>query len=462
MQLSNIPAKLLLAFAAAGGRNAIPVASQISTTPGAASFTDGFPPLTRTPIVAGGVPPSGLDMNGILYELSALLQWLNAGGGFPYDATFATDTNVNGYPKGARVMRSDGSGYWLNTVDGNEVDPESVTVGQAAAAGWVPDTVNGVASVTMTNANVTLTPAQYGKPIISLSGALTADLNLIFPAIAGEWIVVNNCTGNHTITAKTAGGGGVTISVGKHRMIYGDGTNIAATLTEGDTAAQFDSSSALATTQFVEAVGIQYSRVDIFAISSALTAANAGGLCVAFGNTGAINIQLPAANTLKNGVDISFLNASAYPVTILANGADLINPAVITQSSIVLQPGDTFSAATYGTIWECTGGSAALPYIAGFASAQSTSGYTKLPNGLIVQWGVVTSSGTSGGNATATLPIAFPNAFLWGGAAISGTGQLASNTVQVGVGTTTTLPMTTLSNGAITSAMTAFYLAIGR
>ena len=28
----------------------IPVPSQIAITPGAASFTDGFPPLTRTPL----------------------------------------------------------------------------------------------------------------------------------------------------------------------------------------------------------------------------------------------------------------------------------------------------------------------------------------------------------------------------------------------------------------------------
>lgn len=462
MQLSNAPEKLPLPFASAGGRNAIPVASQISTTPGAASLTDGFPPLTRTPIVAGGIPPSGLDMNGIFYELSALIRWLNAGGGFAYDGTFATDTNVSGYPKGARVMRSDGAGYWLNTTDNNEVDPESVTVNEAAAAGWVPDVTNGVASVTMTATNVTLEPLQYGKPIVALSGLMTADLNLIFPDIQGAWIVQNNCTGPHAITCKTSAGTGVTLDIGTTRAIYCDGINVGDTNNSGTTPAQFDASRKYATTEFVDRVGLQYSGVNIFSVSSILTAANAGGLCIAFGNAGPITLELPDATSLKNGVDISFLNASAYPVTIQAAGSDLINPAVVTQSTIVLQPGDTFSAATYGTIWECTGGSAALAYVAGFASGQSANGYTKLPNGLILQWGVVTSSGTAAGNATATLPTAFPNAFLWGSAAISGTGQLASNTVQVGVGTTTTLPMTTLSNGAITSAMTAFYLAIGR
>ena len=125
MQLTNTPAKLVLPFANAGVKNTIPTASQIGITAGAASLTDGFPPLTRTPIAAGGVPPSGLDMNGILFQLSAILRWANAGGGYAYDAAFATDPNVGGYPKGARIMRSDGQGYWFNTVENNTTDPEA-------------------------------------------------------------------------------------------------------------------------------------------------------------------------------------------------------------------------------------------------------------------------------------------------------------------------------------------------
>lgn len=225
MQLSNIPGKLVLPFANGGSKNEIPVASQIGITPGAASLTDGFPPLTMTPVAAGGVPPSGLDMNGILYEISAIIRWANAGGGYPFDATFATDTNVNGYPKGARIMRADGLGYWFNTVENNVTDPESAG---AAAAGWVPDFTTGVAAVTMASANVTLTPAQYGKPLIVITGTLTTDLNLIFPSIVGQWLVINNTTGNFTITAKTAAGTGVALS-NTINQIAGDATNIYST-----------------------------------------------------------------------------------------------------------------------------------------------------------------------------------------------------------------------------------------
>src|SRR5690242_4772276 len=101
MKLADAPSKIVLPFAEDGDRNTIPVPSQIIITPGAASFTDGFPPLTMEPKSSGGIPPFGLDMNGILFDLSALNRWANAGGGFVFDGTFAADTNVVGYPAGA-------------------------------------------------------------------------------------------------------------------------------------------------------------------------------------------------------------------------------------------------------------------------------------------------------------------------------------------------------------------------
>jgi len=221
MQLTNSPAKIPLPFATSGLKNAIPEASQIGITAGAASLTDGFPPLTRTPLASGGIPVAPGDMNGILFELSAVIRWANAGGGYAYDGTFVTDVNVGGYPKGARVMRSDGLGYWFNTSENNTTDPEGAG---AVAAGWVPDFTTGATAVTMTSSSVTLTALQYGKPVIVISGTLTANLNLIFPNIIAQWIVINGTTGAFAITAKTAAGTGV--NVGSVQSIVGDGANI--------------------------------------------------------------------------------------------------------------------------------------------------------------------------------------------------------------------------------------------
>lgn len=134
MQANNAPAKIPLPFANSGTKNTIPTASQIAVTPGAASLTDGFPPLTRTPIAAGGVPPFGADMNGILFEISANTQWENAGGFYPYDATFSTA--IGGYPKGAVLAKVANNGLWMSTVDNNTSNPDT------GGAGWV-DTLTG-------------------------------------------------------------------------------------------------------------------------------------------------------------------------------------------------------------------------------------------------------------------------------------------------------------------------------
>jgi hypothetical protein len=55
-----------------------------------------------------------------------------------------------------------------------------------------------------------------------------------------------------------------------------------------------------------------------------------------------------------------------------------------------------------------------------FAVLKSTSGYQKLPSGLIIQWGVA-SSLASGATTSITLPIAFPNAILQAYATLSAT-----------------------------------------
>lgn len=129
MQSSNQPAKITLPFSESGQKQPIPIDSQIGIEDGRASYTDGFPPLTRTPLAAGGKPPFGTDMNGILYAITVIQRWQSAGGLFKYDADFSTA--IGGYPKGALLLKVDGSGYWQNTVENNTANPDS------SGAGWV-------------------------------------------------------------------------------------------------------------------------------------------------------------------------------------------------------------------------------------------------------------------------------------------------------------------------------------
>ena len=129
MQLSQIPTLVPQPFAANGDKNTIPQSSQIGIAPGAASLNDGFPPLTFTPLAAGGIPPSGADFNGILNLLSANINWSNAGGFYQYDQSFSSF--IGGYPKTAILAKASGQGFWLNLEDNNTSDPDT------GGAGWI-------------------------------------------------------------------------------------------------------------------------------------------------------------------------------------------------------------------------------------------------------------------------------------------------------------------------------------
>jgi len=133
MQLADIPPKFPIPFANGAGVGfirPIPVPSQSGITPGAASLTDGFPPLNLTPLGVGGVPPFGQDMNGLMNQVTAWVRWANAGGPVAFDAAFSG--SVGGYPKGAIVSSAVTAGLFFYSLnDNNATNPD------AAGAGWV-------------------------------------------------------------------------------------------------------------------------------------------------------------------------------------------------------------------------------------------------------------------------------------------------------------------------------------
>ncbi|WP_157653234.1 hypothetical protein [Burkholderia ubonensis] len=221
MQSNQTPTLVPLPFAANGTKNTIPEASQIGITPGAASLNDGFPPLTFTPIAAGGIPPAGADFNGVLNLITQSIRWAHAGGRYAFSSTFSADANVGGYPAGAVLMSADQQGSWLSLNDNNTDNPDT-----GAGTKWVPSHAYGVTAVTgLASSNVTLTPAQAMKSKITLAGTLTANVQIIFPTWTRDWTIVNNTTGAFTVTAKTASGTGVALAAGQQK-ITGDGTNI--------------------------------------------------------------------------------------------------------------------------------------------------------------------------------------------------------------------------------------------
>ncbi|MDR9913354.1 gp53-like domain-containing protein [Enterobacter cloacae] len=223
MNFTDIPARILKAFGLNGLKNTIPTDSSTSTdNNGVATFDKGFPQITMQPLIAGGIPPSGKDMNGILYALSLKEQWADAGMSYPFNSDFATA--ISGYPKGAVLLNSQQSGKWLNLTDGNSTSPESLT---GASTGWVPLDNYGVTTITgLAATNVTLSSLQAAKERIVLTGTLTSNIALIFPSWMASWTVVNNCTGSFNVTCRTASGTGITAATGTTEKLYCDGVNI--------------------------------------------------------------------------------------------------------------------------------------------------------------------------------------------------------------------------------------------
>lgn len=114
------PTQITVPFASTGLKNTIP---ETATGSNRASMQEGFPAITMQDVDQGGMAPYGQDMNGIIYDVTKAIQYQQAGGFFPYDATFAAA--IDGYPIGAIVTSADGTQLFQNTLDGNQSDPEN-------------------------------------------------------------------------------------------------------------------------------------------------------------------------------------------------------------------------------------------------------------------------------------------------------------------------------------------------
>lgn len=169
----NAPACTPAAPIAGGKTSPFPAPSQISVQDGTASLNDGFVPLNMTDPTAGGIPPFGIDMNGILYLISAWAAYLGAGQIPAYDATL--QTAMGGYALGARIQQAGNTNaVWISTVDGNMTNPD------AAGAGWLSSV-----------------------PLYS-AAALAGTNDIVLPGISDYVIDIDTTAGPRTITGFVA------------------------------------------------------------------------------------------------------------------------------------------------------------------------------------------------------------------------------------------------------------------
>jgi microcystin-dependent protein len=136
---ASIPPKISTPWGNSAGPSyirTIPNTSQIGIQNCAASFPDGFPPLTFVPATSGGCPPFGQDFNGIFKQLSQWALWQASGGPITWDSAFSTA--IGGYPAGALVASATTpSSWWVSTADNNTTNPDTGGAGWAGV-GYAP------------------------------------------------------------------------------------------------------------------------------------------------------------------------------------------------------------------------------------------------------------------------------------------------------------------------------------
>uniref|UniRef100_UPI00158A0C8B gp53-like domain-containing protein n=1 Tax=Burkholderia pyrrocinia TaxID=60550 RepID=UPI00158A0C8B len=185
----------------------------------------------------------------------------------------------------------------------------------------------------------------------------------------------------------------------------------------GVTPPQFDNSGRLAPTAFVQRALGNFNLSSgtgsgINAAATALTNADLGGFHY-FNGTANQTATLPSEMGLQPGAAIIFQRSgSQYGLVISSYSANaIIDTTVGLASSITLNPGEFVVLVWSGSYWQSFGTYTQRVGQA-FASSLNTTGYQKLPSGLIVQW--VNGSSDSLGNMTVAFPIAFPTAVLGG------------------------------------------------
>ena len=223
------PPLIVIGFGSGAGpdyiQNPIPVASQIPTNPGRASYTDGFPPQTMTPESLGGTAMLGPDLNGVLEAVSANIAALTGGQWYPFNATWAS-TNA-GYAVGAIVSMANGTGVWINLTAGNTNNPD--TFSPASGSGWAPLSAFGSTSAVTTGGASVLPAAVVASDFIVVGGTLTSNAQLVFPTWVKSWTIFNLTTGAFSLTCTTQSGTGIMIPQGGFTypvVICGDSINI--------------------------------------------------------------------------------------------------------------------------------------------------------------------------------------------------------------------------------------------
>lgn len=323
-------------------------------------------------------------------------------------------TDLPGYAKSASPSFTGAPTAPTAALGDNDTSIATTAFVQATLGGRLSKSVAGSGSIT-------LTAVEAGSGILELTGALTGNRTVILPVTpTRSWIIKNATSGAFTLTVKTAAGTGVVVTQGTNAIVWTDGTNVYDALTDFDspvltgnptapTPAQFDNGTSLATTGFVQrALGNLGSALSVSS-ATVLTAADAGK-CIRAGG-GGYTITLPLAAGLPNGACFWIQSTGTSPISVQRSGSDVIDAGENNLSTISLGLGeDVLIVRIEDAAYAILSGLGNMKNAASFKASFASSGYQRLPGGLIFQWGSFSLTSAAAGTVY-TRSITFPVSF---------------------------------------------------
>lgn len=226
------------------------------------------------------------------------------------------------------MATGDQSGTWGDTTNTN-----LGTLLEQAITGYLSVAQGDTANLTLTTVNGGSDQAR--NAIVNVTGALTANRNVVVQTANKLYLIKNATTGGFILTVKTASGTGVEIAPNTSRWVYSDGTNVV----DG-----------------TPGVGYGYATTATAAGTTTLTVGSAATQF--FTGSTTQTLVLPVASTLTLGQMWRVVNNSTGAVTINSSGSNLVGtlPAA-TQALVVciLTSGTTAASWSYLEIVSLTG-----------------------------------------------------------------------------------------------------------
>jgi hypothetical protein len=117
------------------------------------------------------------------------------------------------------TLPADGDTGW-----GNTVNTGVTNLIDASVAGTAAVVHDNAIDYTLTSVNGTADEAR--KMFLAITGTLTANRNVVCPAVSKLYFITNSTTGGFAVTLKTSAGTGILVPNGRSVVLYCNATNV--------------------------------------------------------------------------------------------------------------------------------------------------------------------------------------------------------------------------------------------